>query len=124
MTVISSNFGSGGAALTPNDSAGQPELAAVLRGLADDANGAPTVLTGLAVTTHVVTLAVPGRVLAVEATTATSAGAKVRKVVGTLAAGEYSVAYSAGGIATITFEATDAVTVCAVEISPANYTSV
>ena len=122
MVAIPENFGNGGTGLVRTH--GSPALADILRGLADDANGAPVVLSALAVAAHVVTLAVPGRVLAVEATTATSAGAKVRKVEGTLAAGEYSVAYSADGIATITFEATDAVTVAAVEISPANYTSV
>jgi len=121
MTTIPEKFAQGGVGVQPSGH-GEPHLAAILRGLADDANGAPVVLSGLTVTTHVVTLAVAGRVLAVEATTATSAGAKVRKVEGALAAGEYSVAYTAG-VATITFEATDAVTVAAVEVSPANYTS-
>lgn len=36
MSAIPTTYGSGGAALTPNDSSGQPELATVLREVADD----------------------------------------------------------------------------------------
>lgn len=120
MTGIPSNFGAGGRGLQPGH--GTPSLAAILRGLASDVNGEPTVLTGLAVAANTVTLSNPGRVLAVEATAGGSAGIKQRKLSGAPAAGEYSVAYSAAGVATITFAAADAVTATAVEVTPANYT--
>lgn len=119
---IPENFGQGGVGLQPTH--GSPGLADILRGLADDANGEPTVLTGLVVATDAVTLAQAGRVLSVEATTAGSVGVKSRKLVAPPGAGEYVVAYDSAGIATITFAAADAVTEAAVEISPANFTSV
>jgi hypothetical protein len=121
MTTIPENFGNGGTGLQKTH--GSPCLADILRGLADDANGAPTVLTGLVVATDTVTLAVKGRVLSVEATTAGTVGVKSRKLVAPPGAGEYTVAYDADGYATITFAAADSVTEAAVEVSPATYTS-
>lgn len=121
MTVIPENFGHGGTGLQRTH--GSPALADILRGLADDANGAPVVQTGLTVAADAVTLSGPGRVLAVEATTAGSAGVKSRKLVAPPGAGEYTVAYDSAGVATVTFAAADAVTEAAVEVSPANFTS-
>ena len=121
MTAIPENFGQGGVGLQPTH--GSPGLAQVLRGLADDVNGEPTVLTGLTVTANAVTLSDPGRVLAVEATTAGSTGVKSRKLVAPPGAGEYVVAYDSDGIATITFAGADSVTEAAVEVTPANMTS-
>ena len=121
MTTIPENFGQGGVGLQPTH--GTPSLASVLRGLADDANGASVVLTGLVVSGDAVTLPGPGRVLAVEATTAGSAGVKARKLVAPPGAGEYTVAYDSDGVATVTFAAADTVTAAAVEVTPANMTS-
>jgi hypothetical protein len=117
MTTIKTDFGSGGANLNPGGSGGVPDLATTLRDIADDlaavSGGDPDWTTGITVTTHVATLAEPGWVLAVEATTATSAGPKQQIQSGSPAAGEVDVAYTAG-VATLTFNATDAVTACAV----------
>ena len=38
MAIIKESFGSGGANLTPGDSAGSPSLATALRDVADDVN--------------------------------------------------------------------------------------
>ena len=74
--------------------------------------------TGLVVTTHVVTLTTIGAVVAVEATTATSAGPKLIQRSAAPAAGAVQVTYDAVGIATLTFNATDAVTVADVYLQP------
>lgn len=121
MTAIPSNYGHGGVALQKGH--GEPALADVLRGLADDANGAPSILTGLTVAANVVTLAVKGRVLSVQATTGGTTGIFSQLLTGVLATTQYSVAYDSDGYATITFAAADSVTECAVEVSPASYTS-
>lgn len=77
-------------------------------------NGGATVWrTGVTVTTHVAVMPVKGVVVAVHATTATSAGPKQQLSTGTAAAGQVTVTYSAG-VATLTFNTTDAVTACAV----------
>lgn len=73
-------------------------------------------LEGVAVSSHTVTLTTAGRVVSVEATTATSAGPKTKRRGGTVAAGEVTVTYNDAGYATLTFNATDAVTVCAVDL--------
>jgi hypothetical protein len=115
MAQIAENFGFGGANLTPGGGAGTPTLAEALRDVADDLKGVGNAWqTALAVTTHVLTLAQAGLVLAVEATTATSAGVKQMQYSGSPAAGFVQVEYDAAGIPTLTFNATDAVTVAAV----------
>jgi hypothetical protein len=54
-------------------------------------------------------------VTAVDATTATAAGGKIIQSQASPAAGFVQVEYDADGIPTLTFEATDAVTECAVQ---------
>ena len=115
MSAIPENYGFGGAQLTPGGGAGTPPLAEVLRGIADDLSGVGNAWqTGLAVTTHVLTLPSPGVIVAVEATTATAAGVKQMQYSGSPAAGFVQVEYDAAGIPTLTFNATDAVTEAAV----------
>lgn len=75
--------------------------------------GATVWRTGVTVTTHVAVMPVKGVVVAVHATTATSAGPKQQLSTGVAAAGQVTVAYTAG-VATLTFNTTDAVTACAV----------
>jgi len=48
MATITSNMFSGGANITPNDSAGVPSLATVLQDVADDLTAIRTALTGAA----------------------------------------------------------------------------
>lgn len=74
--------------------------------------------TGLVVTANAVTLATKGSVVAVEATTATSAGPKLIQNSATPAAGAAQVTYDAQGFATVTFNATDAVTVADIYVQP------
>ena len=74
--------------------------------------------TGLVVTTHVVTLTTIGAVVAVEATTATSAGPKLIQNSAIPGAGAVQVTYSVTGLATLTFNTTDAVTEADVYIQP------
>lgn len=93
---------------------GEGAVAADVGGLAD----LPADLdwqTGLTVTTDAVTMSRPGPVLAAEATTATSAGPKQMQT-GAPAAGEVQVTYDAAGVATLTFNGTDAVTEAAVKL--------
>jgi hypothetical protein len=113
--TLKRTFGSGGADETP-EGRGKPSLLRrILAALAGSVGAVPAWQTGIAVTTHVATLSTPGLVLAVEATTATSAGAKLMQVSAAPAAGSVQVAYNGSGVATLTFNATDAVTVCAVQ---------
>lgn len=114
MADIPTNFGSGGSGLTPNDSAGSPSLKTILDALNSDAAWT----TGITVSSHAATLATAGFVIAVEATTATSAGAKQMQYSASPAAGYVRVEYSDAGVATLTFNATDAVTECAVVVIP------
>ena len=114
MADIPDNFGSGGSGLTPNGSSSTPALVDYLQAL----NSVPAWATGVAVTTHVAVMTTAGFVVAVEATTATAAGPKVQIQSGSPAAGQVDVQYDAAGIATLTFNATDAATVCAVVILP------
>ncbi len=121
MTVITTRFGEGGANLVPGGSGGTPVLADTLRDIADDLGAgsgavAPSWTTGIAVSSNTVTLADAGFVLAVEATTATAAGPKQQIQSGSPAAGEVDVAYDGNGVATLTFNAVDAVTACAVSL--------
>jgi hypothetical protein len=112
--TITEQFGTGHANLAPGGNQGQPTLAEVLREQADSYDPANGLQTGLTVATHTVTLSAAGMVLWVDATTATSAGPK-QCIVGTPAAGEVKVEYDSDGIPTLTFNATDAVTECAVQ---------
>ncbi len=73
---------------------------------------------GLTVTTNVVTLTTKGAVVAVEATTATATGPKQIQNSATPGAGAAQVVYNAQGFATVTFNATDAVTVADIYIQP------
>lgn len=119
MTTIKENFGAGGAGIQPGH--GDPDLATTLREIADDisdlAGGLGDWDSGIAVTTHVATMSRAGVPIAVEATTATSAGAKTIQYSASPAAGYVRVEFTSG-VATLTFNATDAVTVCAVLLSP------
>jgi hypothetical protein len=114
-------FGSGGSGLTPNKSAGTPDLRSILAALIKaaglDQTATPDTTwwtTGVAVAGDTATLATAGRVLAVDATTATAAGGKTLQLQGTPAAGTVQVTYDSAGIPTLTFNGTDAVTVAAV----------
>lgn len=110
-------FGTGGSDLTPQG-AGNPSLLRKILAALVNASGAaavPAWSTGVAVAAHTVTLSSAGYVFAVEATTATAAGPKALVQNGTPGAGEVNVAYDASGVATLTFNAADAVTACAVQ---------
>lgn len=73
---------------------------------------------GLSVTSNTVTLTTKGSVVTVEATTATSTGPKLIQNSASPTAGAAQVTYNAQGFATITFNATDAVTVADIYIQP------
>lgn len=122
MPIVSTNFGSGGQGLTPNDSQGTPDLATILRGLIDDIanNGGvvPAWTTGITVTANVAVLAAAGRIIAVESTTGGITGPNAQVQNGTPGSGEVDVQYDGGGIATLTFAAADTVTGCAVVLQP------
>lgn len=47
MAAITTNYFTGGSNVTPNDSAGQPDLAGVLRSFVDDITAIRTALTSL-----------------------------------------------------------------------------
>jgi len=74
------------------------------------AGAVPAWSAALTVTSHVVTLAAAGRVVAVDAVTASATGPKSQIYTGTPGDGQVQVTYSAGGIATLTFDTSDAVT--------------
>jgi hypothetical protein len=74
--------------------------------------------SGLAVSGHTVTLSSPGAVLAVEATTGSSTGPKRLQFSAAPPAGFVRVEYDASGVATLTFNATDAITEAAVMTRP------
>lgn len=114
MAGIPDNFGSGGSGLTPNKSAGDPSLADILGGL----NSVPAWTTGVTVTTHVAVLATAGFVVSVEATTGSTTGPVSQIQSGSPATTQVDVQYDSAGIATLTFNATDAVTECAVVVLP------
>ena len=78
----------------------------------------PVETTGVAVSAHVATLAAAGYVVGVTATTATAAGGKIMQSAASPAAGFVRVVYSAAGVATLTFNATDNVTVASVVVIP------
>ncbi len=120
MAAITTEFGTGGANLTPNDSAGTPTLATALRDVADDLAGVGTVpawTTAIAVAAHTVTLPTAGWILAVDGDTGGTAGGK--KIVNAAALTlEVQVVYDAAGIPTLNFFAADAITQCAVQQIP------
>jgi hypothetical protein len=116
-SAIKTDFGSGGANLTPGG-AGEPTLANALRDAADDfsdvnAGTAPAWTTGITVTTNVAVLAAASWVLAVHATTGTVTGIINILSTGTPATKQCTITYAAG-VATLTFAAGDAVTAIAV----------
>jgi hypothetical protein len=117
MTAIPQDHFSGGKNLTDKASGGKPgeDLASLLRA---SLGATPQWTTGVTVTTHVATLSVAGWVTAVEGTTGTSTGPKQQIQSGSPAAGQVDVAYDSAGIATLTFNATDAITVAAVQVVP------
>jgi hypothetical protein len=119
MSTITEKFGAGGVGLQPGH--GDPDLASALRDIADDLadfDGAAAAWSDeLTVTTHEVTLSKRGVPVAVEATTATSAGVKQMQYSGTPAAGFVTVAFT-DGVATLTFNAADAVTGARVLLAP------
>lgn len=113
MGEIREDHFAGGARL--QDGHGEPDLASLLRDMADDLAGAGNDWqSGLAVTTHVLIMPSAGAVLAVEGTTASSAGVKHAQFSAAPGAGFVQVEYDAAGIPTLTFNAADAVTVAAV----------
>lgn len=120
MAAITTAFGSGGANLTPQDSAGTPTLAGALRDIADDLAGVgavPAWATAIAVVANTVTLPGAGLVLAVDGDTGGTAGGKL--IVNAAAqTGEVQVVYDAVGIPTLNFFAADAITQCAVQQLP------
>jgi len=119
MATITTKFGAGGAGIQPGH--GSPDLATALRDVADDLadfDGAAADWSAeLTVTAHAVTLSKRGVPVAVEATTATSAGVKQMQHSGSPGAGYVQVAFTAG-VATLTFNATDAVTGARVLMAP------
>lgn len=115
MGAIKTDFGQGGANLTPDGSAGDPSLADVLRDVADDLSGAGNDWqSGVAVVADAATLPSAGVVVAVEATAADSAGVKQQQFSDSPAEGFVQVEYDADGVPTLTFNGVDAVTECAV----------
>jgi hypothetical protein len=84
----------------------------------DEGSGIPAWTTGITVTTHVAVLATAGWVIAVEGTTGDSVGPKQMVQSGSPAQGEVDVQYDADGVATLTFNTTDAITACAVVVRP------
>jgi len=119
MATITEKFGAGGVGLQPGH--GDPDLATILREIADDlagfAGGDADWTAELAVTTHEVTLPNTGVPVAVEATTAGSAGVKTMQYSGTPGAGAVQVSFT-NGVATLTFAAADAVTGARVLLAP------
>lgn len=119
-TTVPLQLGAGGAHLPPSGS-GKPSLRDCLDAAARDlaaAKGTPAWLTAQAVTTHVLVMGSAGWVLAVEGTTGSGTGPKQMQVSGSPAAGAVQVEYDGDGIATLTFNATDAITVAAVMLQP------
>lgn len=120
MATIKEKYGEG-LRIVPGHSGDDPSLAEALRDVADDLGDLAGALTDwtaeLTVAANVVTLARAGAPIAVEATTAGSAGAKtiVHSAPG---AGEVQVAFTAG-VATLTFAGADTVTGARVLLSPA-----
>jgi predicted secreted protein len=119
MSTIPANFGQGGVGLQPEH--GTPSLATALRDvaadLADMSGGLADWSAELTVASHTVALPRAGVPIAVEATTATSAGVKQLQFSGSPAAGFVRAVFTAG-VATLTFNATDAVTKARVLLSP------
>lgn len=130
MAGIPSDYGTGGSGIlsAPSGSTRYPAISTVLRDVADDLNassgGVPDWVTGADVTTDVLALTVPGWILSVEATAATSAGPK-QLVIGAPDAGQAQLVYDANGVPTITFNAADAVTEAAYQqiARPSGYTT-
>ena len=120
MATINTNFGTGGANLVPQGAQGIPTLAEVLRDIADDlaALGAGGTWSGaLPVVANVLTLPAAGTVIAVDATVGVSVGPKLMSS-GAPLVGHVQVAYVAG-VATLTFNAADAITAAKVIYLPA-----
>lgn len=114
MPGIPENFGEGHSNIAPDGSQGEPTLAVSLRALAGQSAANPIAWqSGIAVAANVAVLPKSGFVIAVEATAASSAGAKSQIQSGSPAAGNVDVAYDADGVPTLTFNGTDAVTECA-----------
>ncbi len=121
MATIIEGYGKG-LRIVPGHSGDDPAIDEVLRDLANDvgdlAGGLTDWTAELTVTAHVLILSRAGVPVAIEATTATSAGVKQAQHSGSPAAGFVTVAFT-DGVATLTFEATDAVTGARVLLSPA-----
>jgi len=128
MAAIPVTFGSGGANLAPKGGAGNPTLATALRDIADDlAAGSAAVVPAwsapIAVVADVAVLPTAGFIVAVDAVVGGTPGPK-QAVFGAPAAGQVQVAYSAGGVPTLTFAAADVITSTRVQqlTRPASYT--
>lgn len=82
------------------------------------AKGIPVETTGVSVSSNACTLATAGHVISVSATTADSAGGKGMQSNASPGAGKVRVQYDSAGIATLTFNATDNVSVASVVVIP------
>ena len=93
----------------------QVKLGDALSGMAPDGAVTNGWQAAVAVATDVVKLPLPGRVISVEGTTGNTVGPKSIIQSGTPAVLQVDVKYDAAGIPTLTFNGTDAITVCAVD---------
>jgi hypothetical protein len=119
MSSITTDFGKGGRHLVPGH--GSPSLADALRDVADDLGdlaGGLSSWTTVVVASHTVTMARAGVPVAVEATAGAATGVMQIQYSAAPAAGYVRVTFAAG-VATLTFNAADAVTAAAVLLSPA-----
>jgi hypothetical protein len=118
MSAIPTNFGQGGANLSPQDAQGAPSLVTVLREVADDlaAVGVPVPAwdAGVAVSANAVTLPTAGHVIAVHVTAAGVTGIVNQLSTGVPATKQVTITYAASGVPTLTFAAGDAVTAISV----------
>lgn len=114
MAGIPTDFGTGGAGLTPGGASASPSLLDILNGL----NSVPAWETGIAVSTNVAVMTTAGFVVAVQGTVGNTPGPKGQIQGGSPATLQVDVAYDADGIATLTFNGTDAITECAVVVLP------
>ena len=113
MAIVPDDFGAGLRDIPPGGS-GKPALVDYMKALNRQGAGEIGWVTGIAVSTNVAVLPSAGLVFAVDGTAASATGPKAMRQVGTVAAGQVLVEYDAAGIATLTFNATDAVTVAAI----------
>lgn len=115
MSGIPADFGAGGRGLAANGAQGEPTLETILNAI----NAVPVWEETITVSTNVAVMTTAGFVVAADGTTGNTTGGKIIQLQGSPAVGFVQVVYDAAGIATLTFNATDAITVAAVLIKPA-----